>query len=148
MAIVAEFHQTRVLDVMQAMSRTAPPKMADGHDDQASHLGKAMIVKGNLVTTGEIYVDGIVRGKIRADRLVLCAGGSMEGDIVANDVRIGGRLIGRVFALNVTLDSSADITGRIFHHTATVAKGARIDGRMPWRPQNYFTSLDQLREES
>jgi hypothetical protein len=44
------------------------------------------------------------------------------------------------------LESSADVTGRIFHHEVTVAKGARIDARMPWRPPSYFETLTQLPE--
>ena len=73
-------------------------------------------------------------------------GGYLEGDIIARDVRIEGRLAGRIFALNVTLDSAAEVTGRIFHNTITVAKGARIDARMPWRPPSYFETLEQLPE--
>jgi hypothetical protein len=46
----------------------------------------------------------------------------------------------------VTLESSAEITGRVFHNTITVARGARIDARMPWRPPSYFETLDQLPE--
>jgi cytoskeletal protein CcmA (bactofilin family) len=61
-------------------------------------------------------------------------------------VRIEGRLEGRIFALNVVLDSAAEVTGRIFHNTITVAKGARIDARMPWRPPSYFEALEQLPE--
>lgn len=114
--------------------------------DVPSHLGKALTIKGRLDTTGAIHIYGNVHGRITADRLVLGAVGYVEGDVVANDVRIGGRFAGRIFARNVTLDGSADVTGRIFHHTATVAKGARIDGRMPWRPLNYFERLEHLRE--
>ena len=102
-----------------------------------------MTIRGVLDCDGEIHVDGNVLGRINADRLVVSRGGYVEGDVVAREVRIGGRLNGRVFAFNVTLDSSADIIGRIFHHTATVEKGARIDGRMPWRPFSYFESFDQ-----
>ncbi|MDE2229838.1 MAG: polymer-forming cytoskeletal protein [Alphaproteobacteria bacterium] len=136
--------------VMPALSRLAaamtPPDF-DGAELPASHLGKALTVRGNLNSTGAIRIDGNVLGRITAERLVVGADGYVEGDVVAKDVRIGGRLTGRIFALHVTLDSSAEITGRIFHHTVTVAKGARIDGRMPWRPRNYFESLEQLREE-
>ncbi len=112
----------------------------------SSHLGHALVVRGVLDTDGEIFVLGKVLGRINADRLVLCTNGYVEGDVVARDVRIDGRLNGRVFALNVTLDSSADITGRIFHHTMSIAEGARVNGRMPWRPLNYFETLEQLPE--
>jgi cytoskeletal protein CcmA (bactofilin family) len=134
---------------MPALSRLAlvkVPLSGDDAESSASHLGKALTVRGRLDTSGIIHIHGNVVGQITADRLVLGADGYLEGDVVANDVRIGGRFTGRIFARNVTLDSSADITGRIFHHTVTVAKGARIDGRMPWRPLNYFETLEHLRE--
>jgi cytoskeletal protein CcmA (bactofilin family) len=118
----------------------------NGLDLPTSQLGPALTVTGLLETEGELRVHGSVLGRINAERLVVCPLGYVEGDIVARDVHIGGRLNGRVFALNVTLDESADVSGRIFHNTVTVAKGARFDGRMPWRPPSYFEALDQLPE--
>lgn len=109
-------------------------------------LGREIKIKGVLDTDGEIYLYGHVSGRINADRLILNPGGYVEGDVVAREVRVAGRLNGRIFALNVILDSTAEITGRIFHHTVTVEKGARIDARMPWRPLNFFESLEQLPE--
>lgn len=128
---------------MFAQSRR--PDQQDAPSDVSS-LGTALKVKGVLDTDGEIYVHGNVFGRINAFRLVLGTHGCVEGDVVARDVHIQGRLRGRVFALNVTLDSSANITGKIFHNTVTVAKGARVDGRMPWRPPSYFETLEQLPE--
>ena len=60
------------------------------------------------------------RAGVNAERIVIAAGGSVEGDVVATDAFIEGRLNGRIFALNVTLESSAEITGRVFHNTITV----------------------------
>ena len=112
----------------------------------SSQLGTAATVTGVLDIEGELQVHGSVVGRINAERLIVCRFGTVEGDIVAKDVRIGGRLNGRVFALNVTLDETADVSGRIFHNTVTVARGARFEGRMPWRPPSYFEALDQLPE--
>ena len=125
--------------------RTAPRSHGD-MEMPASYLGTAFTAEGFLDTDGAIHIHGRVFGRVCADRLVLGSEGYVEGDIVARDVHIGGRLSGRIFALNVTLDSSADVTGRIFHHEVTVAKGARVDARMPWRPPSYFESLTQLPE--
>jgi cytoskeletal protein CcmA (bactofilin family) len=125
--------------------RSAPRHRGDA-EILASYLGTAFTAKGFLDTDGDIHIHGRVFGRVCADRLVLVSGGYLEGDVVARDVHIGGRLTGRIFALNVTLDSSADVTGRIFHHEVTVAKGARVDARMPWRPPSYFESLEQLPE--
>jgi cytoskeletal protein CcmA (bactofilin family) len=123
-----------------------PPRAGEAADPPSSQLGTAATVTGTLDTDGELQIHGSVVGRINAERLVLCRHGQIEGDIVAKDVRIEGRLNGRVFALNVTLDDTADVSGRIFHNTVTVARGARFEGRMPWRPPSYFEALDQLPE--
>jgi cytoskeletal protein CcmA (bactofilin family) len=115
-------------------------------DSPASHLGRALTVTGRLDSDGDLHIHGNVVGRISAPRMFLGEGGSVEGDVVAREVRICGRLIGRIFALEVILDASAHVEGRVFHHNVTVARGARIDGRMPWRPLNYFDSLEQLPE--
>lgn len=123
-------------------AKTAPAR--DSADP--SRLGRALTVKGLVETGGELHIHGNVEGRINADRIVLGSGGTIEGDIVARDVCIQGRMIGRIFAPNVAVESSADVQGRIFHNTVSVAMGARVDGRMPWRPLNYFETLDQLPE--
>lgn len=89
----------------------------------------------------------MVEGRISAGRLLVGSSGYVKGDVAAKDVQIGGCFVGRVFALNVTLHNTAKVEGRIFHHTATVARGALIVGRMPWRPLNYFEELEQLPEK-
>lgn len=87
-----------------------------------------------------------MRGHIAAHRLVIAAGGYVEGDIIAREVVIAGRLNGRVFAPTVSIEASAEVEGRIFHTTVKVTQGARVTGRMPWRPVSYFESLDNLPE--
>jgi cytoskeletal protein CcmA (bactofilin family) len=111
-----------------------------------SKLGSGLTVRGQLDTDGELHIHGNIQGRINAGMLVVAAEGSVEGDIVARDVLVVGRLNGRIFAINVTLASSADVTGRVFHNAITVERGARIDARMPWRPPSYFETLDQLPE--
>lgn len=130
---------------MFALSRVAR-KQAEAEALPLSQVGRALKVLGLLETEGELHVHGNVSGRINAERVVLGTGGCVEGDVVARDVCIGGRLIGRVFAYHVTLESTAEIIGRIFHNTISVDKGAKIDGRMPWRPVNYFETLERLPE--
>lgn len=112
----------------------------------SSHLGAASKVSGTLDASGELHIHGLVTGRINADRLVIETGGIVEGDIVANEVRIAGKLVGRVFAPTVSIDETADIVGRVFHTTVTAARGHKLEGRMPWRPPSYFQTLDQLPE--
>lgn len=111
-----------------------------------SRLGRGLTVIGHLETEGELQILGHVRGRIDADVLIVAECGCVEGDVLAREVRIAGQFAGRIFAPIVTLEDKADVCGRIFHHQVSVARGARFEGRMPWRPPQYFESLDQLPE--
>ncbi len=115
-------------------------------EEPRSILGPGVRVEGVLEIDGELVIAGRVRGRIAAVKVVIAAGGDFEGDIVAREVVIAGRLNGRVFAPNVAIEASADVEGRLFHTQIAVAQGARLNGRMPWRPVSYFETLDQLPE--
>src|ERR1700744_4527252 len=98
----------------------APPKSVfakpqNGEVLPVSRVGRALSVNGELETDGELHIQGSVTGRINAGTLVIAGDGYVEGDIVARDVRVDGRLNGRVFAVNVTLAKSANVTGRVFH---------------------------------
>ncbi|HEY2034051.1 MAG TPA: polymer-forming cytoskeletal protein [Rhizomicrobium sp.] len=125
-------------------ARTAPAR--GGLELPPSYLGKTLKVRGVLEAEGELVIQGFVAGRIAAIRLIIAAGGAVEGDIVAREVVVAGHLKGRIFAPTVTVEETARIDGRIFHHTISVARGAHFDGRMPWRPVSYFETLDQLPE--
>jgi cytoskeletal protein CcmA (bactofilin family) len=111
-----------------------------------SLLGPGVGVEGVIEIEGELVIAGIVRGRIAALKLVIAAGGYVEGDIVAREVVIAGRLNGRVFSPTVSIEATAEVEGRIFHTNVSVERGARVNGRMPWRPVNYFETLEELPE--
>lgn len=122
------------------------PAHGRAEEPPRSALSRGLTIRGRLECEGEVIIQGHVTGRIDADRLVVGPDGVVNGDIVAREVLVRGRFDGRIFAHTVTLDASAEVTGRVFHHTITVERGARIDARMPWRPLNYFETLDQLPE--
>lgn len=127
----------------QHLGRDISPSMAEF---PPSFLGAGVRIRGTLEINGELVIAGLVRGRITALRLVITAEGCVEGDVIAREAVITGRLNGRLFAPTVLIESGAEIEGRIFHTNVTVAKGARVIGRMPWRPPNYFENPDKLPE--
>jgi cytoskeletal protein CcmA (bactofilin family) len=137
---------------MLASMRRSPaqgPGPAVAHNEPgtpASFLGRGVGIQGVLEIEGELIVSGLVKGRISALKLVIAADGQVEGDIIAREVVVAGRLDGRIFAPNVVVEASAVVEGRIFHTTISVAEGARVSGRMPWRPVSYFETLDKLPE--
>ena len=135
---------------MLTMARRTPergPTLAPSQAEAPlSYLGPGVGISGLLESDGALVVAGVVKGRIAAVKLTIAAGGYVEGDIVARDVVIAGRLNGRVFAPTVAIEASAEVEGRIFHTNVSVNQGARVNGRMPWRPVSYFETLEELPE--
>ena len=94
----------------------------------ASVLSSDLHVKGNLKTTGDIQIEGQVDGDIRAHLLTVGEGATVRGELIADDVVIHGRIIGRVRGLKVRLTSTARVEGDIIHKTIAIESGAHFEG--------------------
>jgi len=118
-------------------SATAPkpkPKPA------ASLLSSDLHIKGNLKTTGDILIEGQVEGDIRAHLLTIGEGATIKGEVMADDVVVNGRVIGRVRGLKVRLTSSARVEGDIIHKTIAIESGAHFEGSVSRQDDPLSTS--------
>lgn len=94
----------------------------------ASVLSSDLLITGNLKTTGDIQVEGQVDGDIRAHLLTVGEGATIKGEVVADDVIVNGRVVGRVRGLKVRLTSTARVEGDIIHKTIAIESGAHFEG--------------------
>jgi len=94
----------------------------------ASVLSSDLTVIGNLKTTGDIQVEGTIEGDIRAHLLTVGEGATIRGEIVADDIVVNGRVVGRVRGLKVRLTSTARVEGDIIHKTIAIESGAHFEG--------------------
>ncbi len=94
----------------------------------ASTLSSDLTIVGNLRTTGDIMIEGTVEGDIRAHLLTVGEGATIKGEVIADDVVVNGRIIGRVRGLKVRLTSSARVEGDIIHKTIAIESGAHFEG--------------------
>ena len=94
----------------------------------ASSLSADLTVTGNMKTTGDIQVEGTVEGDIRAHLLTIGEGATVRGEVVADDVVVNGRVVGRVRGLKVRLTSTARVEGDIIHKTIAIESGAHFEG--------------------
>ena len=94
----------------------------------ASVLSSDLLVTGNLKTTGDIQIEGQVDGDIRAHLLTVGEGATVKGEVIADDVVVNGRVIGRVRGLKVRLTSTARVEGDIIHKTIAIESGAHFEG--------------------
>ena len=94
----------------------------------ASVLSSDLHVTGNMKTTGDIQIEGTVEGDIRAHLLTVGEGATIKGEVIADDVVINGRIVGRVRGLKVRLTSTARVEGDIIHKTIAIESGAHFEG--------------------
>ena len=94
----------------------------------ASVLSSDLHVTGNMKTSGDIQVEGTVEGDIRAHLLTIGESATIKGEVVADDVVINGRIVGRVRGLKVRLTSTARVEGDINHKTIAIESGAPFEG--------------------
>ena len=94
----------------------------------ASQLSTDLHITGNLKTSGDIQIEGTVDGDIRAHLLTVGEGATVNGECIADDVVVNGRIVGTVRGLKVRLTSSARVEGDIIHKTIAIESGAHFEG--------------------
>ncbi|NNF24495.1 MAG: polymer-forming cytoskeletal protein [Rhodobacteraceae bacterium] len=94
----------------------------------ASVLSSDLNIKGNVKTSGDIQIEGMIEGDIRAHLLTVGEGATVKGECMADDVIVNGRIIGRVRGLKVRLTATARVEGDIIHKTIAIESGAHFEG--------------------
>lgn len=104
------------------------PQAGDG-----AHIGKSVVIKGELSGSEDLYVDGNVEGKIelRNHSLILGPNGKVKADVIAKAVVIQGKLDGSVNASErVELLKSAVVTGDVTTQRIAIEEGAFLKGKV------------------
>lgn len=94
-----------------------------------SIIGSNCSLAGDIVSDGEVHVDGKVVGDVRCITLVIGEGGGITGEINAETVRVLGAVTGQITARAVELAKTARILGDITHDSLAVEAGAYVEGR-------------------
>ena len=94
-----------------------------------------MRVSGDLRTEGDVQVDGIVDGDIQSTSLTVGKTAEINGEVVADVIRVWGRINGRIRAKDVTLMETAQVNGDVLHDSLEVARGAAVEGMVKRHPQ-------------
>ncbi len=94
-----------------------------------SIIGEDLTIKGNVNSKGEIQVDGDIQGDINCGSLLLGDKSHVNGNVVAEDVVVRGRVVGSIRGLRVTLQAQSHVEGDIFHQSLAIEQGAYFEGK-------------------
>lgn len=103
------------------------PKRAKA-SETPSVISAELIVKGTLISAGDVQVEGKIDGDIRAAGLVIGEKAIIVGDIYAEEAVIRGRVEGSVRARRVQLSSTCHVEGNVLHESLAVENGAFFEG--------------------
>ena len=93
-----------------------------------SLLAADLLFTGDIVSAGEIQIDGRVNGNIQTDVLVVGESAHITGEIRAETVRIHGNVNGQIKARTVSLAKTAHVLGDILHENLAIEQGAYLEG--------------------
>lgn len=105
----------------------AAPK-ADARKQVPSIISASLRIVGNLVSAGDVQIDGIVDGDVKSRTLTISQGAAVNGAIEADSVYIQGQVNGQITAENVVLGASARVVGDVVHSNLIIESGAFLEG--------------------
>ena len=120
-----------------------------------AHIGKSVLVKGELSGSEDLYIDGEVEGTVELSNHNLTVGpngrvhanlhakeitvlGKVQGNVKAKDkleIRKSGSLIGDIITARITIEDGAYFKGSIDIQKGEAAAGARAEAAPARAPQ-------------
>ncbi|MDO8605288.1 MAG: polymer-forming cytoskeletal protein [Phaeospirillum sp.] len=107
-----------------------------------SVIGPDVKIVGNIITQGEMQIDGQVEGDIACQRLLVGEGGRISGEVTAEIVQVHGELNGKINASSVLITKSGRVTGDVTQDSLEIEAGASMEGRLIRRGS--VKALEQL----
>jgi cytoskeletal protein CcmA (bactofilin family) len=105
-----------------------PRPPTGGNDRSMSIIGRDLTITGDLISKGELRVDGEIEGDIKGVRLVIGEHARVTGNITGEDVILHGEVMGSVRGLRVSLQSTSRVQGDVYYQALVMEQGAFFEG--------------------
>ena len=87
----------------------------EGKPQVPSIISANLKIVGNLVSDGDVQVDGLIEGDVNSRSLTVSENASIHGQVEADTVRIHGTVHGQIKAINVAMGPTARVVGDVIH---------------------------------
>jgi cytoskeletal protein CcmA (bactofilin family) len=99
-------------------------------DSMPSIISESLTIEGNLISEGEVQIDGTVNGDVTAANLTVGQSAVINGEIDASVLTIRGFVDGRIKGEEISIMSTATVKGDVIHTSLSIEPGAKIDGHL------------------
>ena len=113
---------------MFASNRNGRTAIAPGDAAGCTYIAPGVSISGEVDTDDALQIDGHILGNVRAGSVITGKDSTIQGDIFASRVEIGGSVNGLIRADTITLEASSRISGRLESNELTVKLGAVVNG--------------------
>src|SRR5215469_2202751 len=117
------------------VAATAPKDVhrpaVEAHPADVGHIGKSVVIRGELTGNEDLYLDGEIEGNInlRDHKLVIGPNGKIKATITARDVVVHGRVEGNLTASDrVELKRNCTLIGDVSTQRIVIEDGAFFKG--------------------
>lgn len=117
-----------------------------GERSAPSIIGPDLLITGNLMSRGEVQIDGEIQGDVHATNLVVGDTARITGGIVADEVVVRGHVMGSVRGKRVLLQNSSHVEGDVYHQTLAIEQGAFFEGKSR-RSQDPTAGIGQFQQQ-
>ncbi len=114
-----------------------------------SLIGQHTEIRGDIVFTGGLHVDGRVKGNIIAEEegalLTVSAQGEIEGEVRVSNIVLNGKVTGDVYAdRRIELAGEARVFGNVYYHLLEMSMGASVNGKLIHSDGKHKAALPHL----
>lgn len=117
---------------------------AGRNDAMPSIIADGMRVVGEVASAGDVQVDGVLEGDVRAGTLTVGPSGQIVGEVAAERVAVSGAVTGRIRARSVSLSKTARVRGDIAHESLSIEAGAAFEGQVTRMEEKKMGADDAL----
>lgn len=96
----------------------------------SSIVDSSMTITGEMSFKGKTRIDGVIKGNISGEHLILSKNGKIDGDLVVTSFICQGDFSGNLETKILTAKKGCSIQGKIIAGSLTVEPGASLDGEI------------------
>jgi cytoskeletal protein CcmA (bactofilin family) len=94
-------------------------------------IGEGVTFSGSIVAPGKATINGMVKGQLKADDLLIGQKGNVTGDVQAREIDVHGELNQNISCKDhIFIHSTGKVSGTLVYNELEIQRGGKFAGDM------------------